>query len=305
MKCLECSKEFTAEASFNRHLKAHKLSVAHYHQKYFPRRDLYTGELINFKSKDFYYSNDFNSRSNLQAWFKISSEQERKEYIIRYLKARKESKQLKYTPTQVELKTLMVPGINYLNGLFGCYYKLANSLGFLNKFKDYNLDKSILKDVSNKVIFADKREQRPLDFDLTTRNKSMSYGDYRMAGCKIYIERKSLGDFWGTLTGGYDRFCREIERAQADDSYLVVLIEEDLKEVYNYPHRYQVRGRIHISPEVPLFNMREICQKYNNTQFLFAKDRNEASRLVQTIFSIDQQCRSVDLQFLHDKGELV
>ena len=43
-----------------------------------------------------------------------------------------------------------------------------------------------------------------------------------------YIERKSITDFIGTMSGGYERFKREVERAREQDAKLIVLVEESL-----------------------------------------------------------------------------
>jgi hypothetical protein len=278
--------------------------VAFYYQKHMPRRDLFTNELIQFKSKEYYFNTDFNTKGNLKKWLEKSSPSEQREYITQYFLKRKQNKNLVYTPCQNELKTLPIPGMVYLNKLFGDYYQWADSLGFINKYRAYSLDKSLITDISNKVIFADKREQKRLDFNLTTRNKSMSFGDYRMANRDIYIERKSVADLWGTLTIGYERFIREIERAKAANCYLVTVVEEALSEVYKYPHRWQVRHKIKMSAEIPLHNMRAICQNYSHTQFVFVKDRETASKTIEKIFSIGDQYKWADLQYLLDIGEL-
>ena len=72
-KCKACGKEFETERRLHGHLKAHKLRVAAYYQKYYPRYDLYNNKIIKFKSKDYYFSTDFNSSKFLilfeQVWF--------------------------------------------------------------------------------------------------------------------------------------------------------------------------------------------------------------------------------------------
>ena len=76
VKCAVCGKEFDTERQLHGHLKAHKLRMAEYYQKYFPRKDKYSGELIKFKSKDYYFDRDFNSRDNLRLWLKNQDENE-------------------------------------------------------------------------------------------------------------------------------------------------------------------------------------------------------------------------------------
>ena len=303
VECLECHKQFEDETTLHKHLRAHKISVGNYHQKFYPRYDKYDGSLIKFKTLDQYRSNEFNSKTNLNKWLESVSVEERQKYITDFLSQRKQKKNLKYSLTQAELKTLMCPGMKYINDLFvGGYYQICDSLGFVNRFGRYKLEKDDFIDISKKVIFRDTREQKGLDFDLQTRNKCMDVGDYRLANCDIRVERKSIPDIWGSLSGGYDRFKREIDRAVEQDLYLIVLIESPLSELYQFPFRRQVYGKIKMSPEMPLHNMREILKDYKNVQFVFVKDREDASRVIEKIFSAGDNCRNVDLQYLVDIG---
>ena len=75
VKCKICNVEFETDKSFHGHLKSHKLRMVEYYQAHEPRYDLLTGELINFKNKDYYFSNDFNNKLNnnpASSLFKIS-----------------------------------------------------------------------------------------------------------------------------------------------------------------------------------------------------------------------------------------
>jgi len=46
VKCAVCSKEFETDRQLHGHLKAHNLRMASYYQEYFPKKDLYTGDII-------------------------------------------------------------------------------------------------------------------------------------------------------------------------------------------------------------------------------------------------------------------
>lgn len=66
--------------------------------------------------------------------------------------------------------------------------------------------------------------------------KKLDFGDY---GCEIagnrlpiYFERKSIGDLFGTLTSGIDRFKREVTRAKEANCTLYLAIEGSLLDVY-------------------------------------------------------------------------
>jgi ERCC4-type nuclease len=78
-------------------------------------------------------------------------------------------------------------------------------------------------------ITIDSREQTPWAFDSTlvhaTRG-TVRTGDYCVKGDKGFsIERKSLNDFLGTISTGWERFQREIYRAK-DAGYNMPIIVE-------------------------------------------------------------------------------
>lgn len=95
-------------------------------------------------------------------------------------------------------------------------------------------------------IFTDTREQNTLEFKVggdvseVVRTK-LPYGDYfggweDKAGnfvdfFPVAFERKSMGDLYGTLTSGMERFKREIERAKEDGFQLIIIVEGCFEEV--------------------------------------------------------------------------
>lgn len=86
------------------------------------------------------------------------------------------------------------------------------------------------------IIIADTREKRPLSFEklsiraaphLDVVVKKLNEGDYSIQGLedKVFIERKSAADLYGTLFQGRERFVRELERVKEKDykhRYLVI-----------------------------------------------------------------------------------
>lgn len=299
--CKICGKNADLDSHFWR---THRTKIADYFHKYEPRYDKLTGDIIKFKSRDFYLNSSFNDKKNLKIWLNQVTKADAQKYIEDSLTTRKLKKGLIYSPTQIELRSLPLPGIKWIIENIGDYYDFCSKLGLLKRFSQYSLDKKMFKDISKKVIFADKREQKPLEFNLTTRHRSMSFGDYRCVHSDVFIERKSLADLFSTMGYDYERFEREVQRAKEADSYLVVLVEEPFDNIYEYPYRSQVRNRIKISSEVPLFHIRDLIQRYTNLQFLFVKDRNESSRVIELIFSAGEQVKKVDLQYLWDTNQL-
>lgn len=301
VKCKLCQQDFKDDKSFHAHLKSHKLRMVEYYQNHEPRYDLLTGELINFKSKDYYFSNDFNNKINLKKWLKSQPAEKRQEYLSNFLKKRKEKHSLKFAPSEVELRSITSPAIPFYQEVFGDYYSCCASLGMERK---YEYPDSLLKynEKEGFKIFIDTREQKPLVIDYPTELKGLKFGDYALSdpSCKCYIERKSIADFIGTLSGGYERFCREIERALAADASLVVLVERPLQECLSFQHLNYVSKKIKVTPEFVFHNVRDIIQKYPSVQFLFVDGREECVRVMKRIFFSDGEFKKYDLQLMYD-----
>ena len=304
MICKECNVQFDNELALHKHLRSHKMPIAYYFQKHFPRYDLYDGSLIKFKSKDYYFNTNFNNRNNFSKWLSKASKEDCKKYIIDFLVKRKNNKKIIYAPTQVELKTLMCPGMKYINDLFGDYYQLTNSLGFINKFKKYKLD-SVSKLHHNKKIIIDSREQKSLSFANTEIN-GLKFGDYKLKyeDNKVVIERKAVGDFFSTFGFQSERFIKEIERSRLEGYYMIIVTEGTISDVNNYPFSSYLRNKIKISPEVVFYTVREISQKYDSIQFLFVKNRSESERVIKKIFACSGEIKEIDCQYIYDIKEL-
>lgn len=303
--CKICNSEHNSVKDFHQHLKTHKTAQTVYYQKYEPRYDKFDGSIIRYKNYDYYFSTEFNTKENFRKWLLSAPRQVQRQYVIDFLRLRKAKKDLVFALSQVELRTMMLPGKKFINENLGGHAKLCEELGLKPRFSQDSLDASKFKDVSRKIIFTDTREQNPLDFEENnTRREGLSFGDYRIAGSKIFIERKSLGDAWGTLSGGYKRFEKEIIRAKEAGAYLVILVESPFESLEQFPFQRQVYGKIRLPIEFIYHNIRELMQKYDHIQFLFAKDREEASHLITKIFSADEQVRNVDLQYLLDTKKL-
>lgn len=306
VKCAICGKEFQTDKQLHAHLKAHKLRVAEYYQQEFPRHDKFDKSIIKFKNKEQYLSSDFNSRITLKKWLKEASEAEAKQYCSELLAKRKEKKNLTYSPTQVELRSILSPPVHYYNELFGSYYELCDSLGYENRF--HNPRKisygSIYDDPSYK-IYVDTREKKPLKFKhFKSEIKTLKFGDYALSSkedtCNCYIERKAIGDFIGTLSGGYDRFTREIERAAEAEAQLIVLVEESFSNCLGFNYLPHVYKKTKVTPDYIFHNVRKLIQTYPHIQFLFVKNRTEASETIEKIFTCGCAYRNIDLQLAYD-----
>jgi len=305
VKCKICNLEFETDKAFHGHLKSHKLRMVEYYQTHEPRYDLLTGELINFKNKDYYFSNDFNNKISMKKWLKAQTPEAQKDYLKKLLSQRKEKHSLIYAPTEVELRSITSPPIPYYHSLFSDYYRLCGEVGFNNK---YQYPKEELECEIKQVfkIFIDTREQMPLVIDYPTEIKGLKFGDYAINDPenKCYIERKSISDFIGTMSGGYERFCREIERSIAAEANLIVLVERSLQECLSFQYLNYVSKKIKVTPEFVFFNVRELIQKYSNVQFLFVDGREECVRVMKRIFFSNGEYKKYDLQLMYDLNML-
>ena len=290
VECNICKKEFKEDKNLHLHIKAHKLAIGSYYHTQFPKYDRHTKELIKFKNKQQYFSADFNTKKNLKCWLKNASLEKAREYCKGLLVKRKKEKSLEYTPTEVELRTLLVPPISYYQTIFKDYYKLCEEIGLKNKLgplpKKRQDGKIKFEEEFNDehLIYVDSREQNPLKIkDFPTEVKGLKFGDYclndkdKTGNC--YIERKSVPDLIGTLSSGLERFKNEIKRAEEEDAYMVILVERKLEECLAFnklPYVYKKNTRV--TPDFIFHNVRELIQKFAHIQFLFVDESMGADR---------------------------
>ena len=85
-------------------------------------------------------------------------------------------------------------------------------------------------------VVIDTREQRPWAFppdQVVASVGTLRTGDYALAGdAKFAIERKSLNDFLGTISSGWERFLRELGRMEGSGFVArLVIVEADFESV--------------------------------------------------------------------------
>ena len=309
VECRICGETFKDDTALHRHLRSHKVLVVDYYHAHFPRKDLLTGDLIKYKNKDQYFTDNFNSRPNMKKWLDEVSEEEAKNYCHQYIQKRIRKKGMTSALSEVEARSLMCPPIPYFHKVFGDYYHyVSKNFNLKHKYTKYPDDASLKIKVNKFLenmysICIDTREQKPLKFNLPTEIKTLSYGDYcsnKADQDKIYIERKSITDFIGTMSGGYERFTKEVERARADGCQLIVVVEENLTNCLSFNFLPYVSKKIKASPEYIFHNVRQLTQDYDNLHFLFVKGRPEASRIIEKILLYSSRFKGVDLQLAYD-----
>ncbi len=314
INCKICDKAFDSDRQLHSHLRAHKIRMVEYYQKHHPRYDKHTGNIIKFKNKEQYFSSDFNDRGSLKKWLNKVDKEVAKAYCSKLLTDRKNKKELIYPPTEIELRTTMMPPIHYYNELFGNYYELCKSLGFEYKYiiprKDMFSKEIDYASLENRGvnIYVDTREQKPYRLNLPIKVMTLKYGDYTLSDAtlcsNLHIERKSLVDFIGTLSGGYTRFKNEIERALEANASLVILVEDTLDHCLAFKKLPYVSKKIKATPEFIFHNARELIQKYPHIQFLFVRGKTEAARVAETLLLSGADHVAVDLQNVYDIGVL-
>lgn len=140
-------------------------------------------------------------------------------------------------------------------------------------------------------MVQDSREQLELDFSgiegvEKVEKVCLAYGDYTAIvhgkPVPIVFERKGFSDLWGTMTGGYDRFKKEMERAKADDVKLILIIEGTYTDVWNGFDRSQYDGASMLKKLATLF------VKYDLEYHFCESRRVMARRIADTFYAIER-----------------
>ena len=89
-QCQICG-EYFPDGLFKKHpFRAHGHRLEEYFHQYVPRHDKLTKELIPFKNIEQYLSADFSEIRHLTKWLKQAPKEESQQYIVDWLKKRKE-----------------------------------------------------------------------------------------------------------------------------------------------------------------------------------------------------------------------
>jgi len=301
MQCKECNREFETERGLHTHIvKSHKIFIEEYYKKHFPRKDLFDNSDIIFKSIEDYSDRDFNSKENFAKWCLSADKKVVKKYIIKGFVKRCKKKNTEYIPSHLELKTIFLPsfiGISKVFDNINEFLKLVKKEKLKIKYKYQDFVE--LSEVEPNILI-DTREQDPLKFP-NSKSVKLSCGDYTTDGelfSDVFVERKSLPDLVSTLSGGIERFKREIQKAKDLDYYLVVVIEDQLTNALNWSpensYSHAANGKF------ILYRIREICLEFDNVQFLFADSREKAKDLIIKIFQMKDEAKVSDLEYLKD-----
>lgn len=299
-KCKECNESFPSLKGLHAHIKKHGLILGDYYVKYFARRNKLTGDLIQFKNYDDYFERDFSNKSQMMKWCQTSPKKEVEDYLIDVLKRRIQKKDLKYAPNTVELFTSDLPPMDLYKSLFGSYTNACKLCDTEPMFKA-RLPEEFHLDFRDRKIFIDTREQQPLSFPNSEKLK-LDVGDYAVGGTDYSytcVDRKSFGDFCGTMTVGAERFARELQRCRDIGCFMFIVTETDLykmaeKNIFS-PKRYNLTYVFH--------QMRELQNEYSDCcQFVFSGNRSNSQTLIPKLLVVGKKLWNVDIQYFLDNG---
>jgi hypothetical protein len=304
LKCKICGSQFNSEKQILVHIKSHQQSADKYFVQNFNKKDLQTKELIKYKSIEQYFLTDFIDKRNMKLWLQSVDKQTGCEYLKNKLHTYCWIKKLSTCPSQSELKTIAcLPKADTFE--YCCelkFDKICESIKLKSNF-NYNIkytQNDFIKYSHNDIV-VDTREQQPLKFKgLNIISSKLECGDYaKSVDSKIVVERKSLGDFYSTLSTGFDRFKREIQRAHDMGIYIVVVTECQLKTVLYAKRKFGL-----CSGEYIMHHMRQLCREFNNLQFVFAEGKVEASKKTLFILEMDDKVRNIDLEYWFEQEGL-
>lgn len=289
--CKECSKEYNSKSGLHRHLKSHDLSIGDYYTLYCPRNDKYTGKPLPFKSYDAYFSEEFANKRNMRLWCHSGGVEEVKKFLIKKLQTRIEDKGLEYAPCLLDLETSKMPTIFNYEDSFGSYQEVCDEISVEPMFPDI---KSLELKTFEGAMFIDSREQSPLDFKNSEVTK-IDIGDYLLQDeyTYTYVDRKSFEDFRSTLSGGFERFCGEVERAITLDSYLFIVVESEMEKSET---KYGWKRKT--APLSFTYNrMREVVNKYpRRVQFVFSGSRERSKKIIPELLLRGKELWNCDIQ---------
>lgn len=299
--CKICCKEVKALSHFYRN---HGLTLEEYILKFFPKKDLSDGLPIIYKTPESYFSSDFNNKINLKRYLTNLPKESAADYCKNLIIKRKQDKDLKYTPLHVELASLpCFPPVHYLNSLFD-YQLFCQEIGLINRTQRVILNgfSSVYPDpLPNSYIIIDSRENQPLKFDIEYRVDKLDVGDYMFSDYPTLVfDRKSLPDFIGTMSQGFDRFIKELERAEKAGIYLIMLVENSFQAALHFNQLpWMKRVKTKASPEFIFHQLRSLIQQFSNFQPLFVENRKEAVDYMMKGFLSGGNFKYYDLQLAY------
>ena len=139
-------------------------------------------------------------------------------------------------------------------------------------------------------ITIDTREQRPWSFPpfIEIEIGTLRTGDYAISGDSGFaIERKSADDFAGTISTGWHRFVRELNRMdEAQFAAKVIIVESDFETFCYRTRQGEILPPNHEHTRItPQFVMKRIAQlTMRGVSVLFAGNAELGSAIALRLF---------------------
>lgn len=304
MICKECGEEFESLRSLHAHIKKHNLHQPEYYCKHYPRYSIWYKRQLEFKNRDDYFLSYFVNDEELREWEKHANPAEVKEKSLELLRDRIVQKQYQYAPFYNELITCRLPSVDTYKKHYGSYCAVCRALNVKPLYDGLPPQEFLQNgDFRDLPILIDTREQDPLPF----KNKAVEklfVGDYLLNDGSYnytFVDRKSEGDFLGTLCSGIERFEREVEKAVGLDGYLFVVIESSIDKIQSNHQKFCRKTSL----AYVFHNMRALCHKYpRRIQFVFSGNRENSTKLIPKLLHYGKELWNVDVQyFLEKEGE--
>lgn len=298
LTCKECNQTFVSRRALHSHLKAHFLCIGDYYVKHFPKLDPLTKEQIPCLNYDQYIKQEFICYANFKQWLLKANDCIAKEYILKRAKERFEEKNVKMSPPDLFYRLSDMADIGDCKRVFGSYTSFLIEAG-INQYFSKQLPKDFWdNDCADLEILIDTREQQPLNFPNSIESK-LDFGDYTAGGGKFsntFIDRKAVGDFCSTFSGGVDRFRREMDRCVEFGAYMFVVVESSVDKI-NSENKKFVKNMSYV-----WHNVKQLMLEYpENIQFIFSYSRKGAQKIVPKILNYGRDLRNVDVQYFLEK----
>lgn len=137
------------------------------------------------------------------------------------------------------------------------------------------------------ILVCDTREQKMLDFSgiegiEKIEELALAFGDYTAIvherPVPIVFERKGISDLFGTMTSGYERFKKEMERAKTSNMKLIIIVEGSYTDVWNGIEHSQFSGE-------SMIKKLHMLQVRHDIETVYCESRRVMARYIAGLFS--------------------
>lgn len=301
--CKICADQFDSLRSLHAHFKKHGISPAEYYCKYYPRYSLHYRIPLPYKNYDEYFSKWFYDAKEVAEWERDGDQNVVKDKSLELLRSRIAEKKYSFSPCSVELKTCCLPSVSCYKKHYGSYSAACRALNVEALFDTACPPEFCTKSLVGLPIIIDTREQDPIPYANSSIEK-LFVGDYLLDGenyTYTFVDRKSEGDFLGTMSSGIDRFEREVQKSADIGGYLFVVIESSINKTIENTQKFRKKVKL----SYVFHNMRELLHKYpRKIQFVFSGSRENSRHLIPQLLYYGEKLHRCDVQyFLDSRGK--